>query len=313
MLTSLLRGIPQRNIKHRIEIKQEIAMTNLLKTIIFCCVMGVSLSIFGSTLLGGEKKDDPVLAMVNGVPITKSQLAPLVDQYLDKSGKRAIGKEDKLQIIKGLITRQLILQQKESNDIRREERIVKQVKEFEDKLVIGAFLTKYVGKHLAVTDAEIKEYYQQNINKFASPPKVKPRHILLRNRKEAEQVKEKLRKGEDFAKLAKEYSIDLPMAIEGGGSMGIIEKGKTLPELEKVLFTLNVGEISDIVETRFGFHILTVDEIVTTQYRPLDEVSEIIKNTITVQKEEKAFNEMYGKLEKNAKIEIFEDRVQAAK
>jgi len=67
------------------------------------------------------------------------------------------------------------------------------------------------------------------------------------------------------------------------------------------------------VETRFGFHILTVDEIVTTQYRPLDEVSEIIKNTITVQKEEKAFNEMYGKLEKTAKIEIFEERVQAAK
>jgi len=287
-------------------------MTNLMKTLIFCCVMGVSLSIFGSTLLGGEKRDDPVLAMVNGAPITQSQLVPLVDQYLDKSGKRAIGKEDKLQIIKGLITRQLILQQKESNDIRREERIVKQVKEFEDKLVIGAFLTKYVGKHLTVTDAEIKEYYQQNLNKFASPPKVKARHILLRNRKEAEQVKEKLRKGEDFAKLAKEYSIDLPMALEGG-SMGIIEKGKTLPELEKVLFTLNVGEMSDIVETRFGFHILTVDEIITTQYRPLDEVSEGIKNSILLQKEGKAFDEMYATLGKKANVEIFEDRVQAAK
>jgi parvulin-like peptidyl-prolyl isomerase len=74
-----------------------------------------------------------------------------------------------------------------------------------------------------------------------------------------------------------------------------------------------VGEISDIVETRFGFHILTVDEIITTQYRPFDEVSESIKKAILLQKEAKAFDEMYGKLEKNAKIEIFEDRVQAAK
>lgn len=287
-------------------------MTNLMKTLIFCCVMGVSLSILGSTLLGGEKKDDPVLAMVNGVPITKSQLVPLVDQYLDKSKKAAISKEDRLQILKGLITRQLILQQKESNDIRKEERIVKQVRDFEDRLVVDAFLTKSVGKHLTVTDAEIKEYYQQNLTKFASPPKVKARHILVRTRKEAEQVKQKLRKGEDFAKLAKEYSIDLPMAREGG-SMGTIEKGRTLPELEKVLFTLNVGETSDIVETRFGFHILTVDEIITTQYRPLNEVSEAVKSAILMQKEAKAFDEMYGKLEKNAKIEIFEDRVQAAK
>jgi parvulin-like peptidyl-prolyl isomerase len=312
MLTSLLRGLPLRNIKHLIEIKQEITMTNLMKTLIFCCVMGVSLSIFISTLLGGEKKDDPVLAMVNGVPITKSQLVPLVDQYLDKSKNAAMSKEDRLQILKGLITRQLILQQKESNDIRKEERIVKQVKDFEDRLVVDAYLTKSVGKHLTVTDAEIKEYYQQNLTKFASPPKVKARHILVRNRKEAEQVKQKLRKGEDFAKLAKEYSIDLPMAREGG-SMGTIEKGRTLPELEKVLFVLNVGEISDIVETRFGFHILTVDEIITTQYRPLNEVSEAVKSAILMQKEAKAFDEMYGKLEKNAKIEIFEDRVQAAK
>ena len=309
---SLLKGIPRRITKHLAEIKQETAMNNFLKTLMIFCSVGISLSIFGSTLLGGEKKDDPVLAMVNGVPITKSQLAPLVDQYLDKSGKRAIGKEDKLQIIKGLITRQLILQQKESNDIRKEERIVKQVKEFEDRLVVDAYLTKYVGKNLTVTDAEIKEYYQQNINKFAAPPKVKARHILLRNRKEAEQVKQKLQNGGDFTQLAKEYSIDLPMAREGG-SMGIIEKGKTLPELEKVLFTLNVGEISDIVETRFGFHILTVDEIITTQYRPLSEVTEVVKSAILLQKEAKAFDEMYGKLEKNAKIEIFEDRVQAAK
>jgi peptidyl-prolyl cis-trans isomerase C len=274
--------------------------------------VGISLSIFGSTLLGGEKQDDPVLAMVNGVPITKSQLTPLVDQYRDKSKKDSVSKEDKLQILQGLITRQLILQQKESNDIRKEEGVIKQVKEFGDGLVVSAYLTKYVGKHLTVTNDEIKEYYQQNLTKFASPPKVKARHILVRNRKEAEQVMEKLRNKGDFAKLAKEYSIDLPMAREGG-SMGTIEKGRTLPELEKVLFVLNVGEISDIVETRFGFHILTVDEIITTQYRPLNEVSEAVKSAILMQKEAKAFDEMSGKLEKNAKIEIFEDRVQAAK
>lgn len=286
-------------------------MNNFLKALIIICSVGISLFIFGSILLG-EKQADPVWAMVNGVPITQSQLEPLVNNYRERSKKDTVGKEEKLKILHGAITRRLILQQKESDDIRKEERVVRQVKEFEDKLVVSAFLRKYVGTHLTVTDEEIKEYYQQNLYKFASPPKVKARHILLRNRKEAEQVLAKLRAGEDFAKLAKEYSIDLPTAREGG-TMGIMEKGKALPELDRALFIMNVGEKSDIVETRFGFHILTVDEIITTQYRPIDEVSESIKKAITLQKEAEAFEEMYANMAKKAKIEIFEDRVQAAK
>lgn len=283
-------------------------MNNYLKMLIISCFMGFSLLLFGSALLGGEKQDDPVLARVNGVLITESQLTPLVDQYQSKTKNDSVHKEERLKLLQGLITRELILQQKECKDIRKQERIVSKVKEFEDKLVVGAFLEKYVGKQLAVSNEEIKEFYQQNLTKFASPPKVKARHILLRNRKEAEQVMEKLRNNGDFAKLAREYSIDLPMALEGG-SMGTIEKGRTLPELEKVLFILKVGEISGIVETRYGFHILTVDEIITNQYRPLDEVSESIKKAIVMQKEAKAFDEMSARLAKKAKVEIFEDRL----
>lgn len=275
------------------------------------CSVGISLSFFGFTPLGAERQDDPVLARVNGAPITQSQLTPLLDQYREKSKKDVVGKEERLRILQGLITRELILQQKESKDLRKDERIVRKVKELEDQLVVGAFLEKYVRKQFTVTDEEIKEYYEQNLTKFVSPPKVKARHILLRTRKEAEQVMEKLRNKGDFAKLAKEYSTDLPMALEGG-SMGTIEKGRTLPELEKVLFTLNVGETSGIVETRFGFHILTVDERIMTQYKPLEEVREGIKKTILIQKESRAFDEISGRLEKKAKVEVFEDRVQAA-
>jgi peptidyl-prolyl cis-trans isomerase C len=275
------------------------------------CSVGISLSFFGFTPLGAERQDDPVLARVNGAPITQSQLTPLIDQYREKSKKDIVGKEERLRILQGLITRELILQQKESKDLRKDERIVRKVKELEDQLVVGAFLEKYVRKQFTVTDEEIKEYYEQNLTKFVSPPKVKARHILLRTRKEAEQVMEKLRDKGDFAKLAKEYSTDLPMALEGG-SMGTIEKGRTLPELEKVLFTLNVGETSGIVETRFGFHILTVDERITTQHKPLEEVREGIKKTILIQKEARAFDEISGRLEKKAKVEVFEDRMQAA-
>jgi len=275
-------------------------------------VAGMSVVFFGLNLRSWAKAEDRVVATVNGVQITESQLNPLIEEFRQRSQKTVVKPDDKNQILKGMIRRTLILQQKEASDLRKEKKIVERVKDFENGLVVATFLERHVGQKLTVTEEEIKEYYEKNLQKFSSPPKVKARHILLRDRKEAEKVLAKLKKGEDFSQLAKEYSIDLPMAKEGG-AMGTIEKGKGLPELEKVLFILKVGEISDIVETRYGLHILTVDEIITTQYRPFEEVKESIRKGLLQQKEAKAFDEMAANLEKNAKIKIFEENLQTAK
>jgi peptidyl-prolyl cis-trans isomerase C len=272
----------------------------------------MSMVFFGLNLRSWAKAEDRVVATVNGVQITESQLNPLIEEFRQRSQKTVLKPDDKNQILKGMIRRTLILQQKEASDLRKEKKIVERVKDFENGLVVATFLERHVGQKLTVTEEEIKEYYEKNLQRFSSPPKVKARHILLRDRKEAEKVLAKLKKGEDFSQLAKEYSIDLPMAKEGG-AMGTIEKGKGLPELEKVLFVLKVGEISDIVETRYGFHILTVDEIITTQYRPFEEVKESIRKGLLQQKEAKAFDEMAANLEKNAKIKIFEENLQTAK
>lgn len=275
-------------------------------------VAGMSSVFLGLGLRSWAKAENRVLATVNGVQITESELNPLIEEFRQRSQKTVVKPDEKNQILKGMIRRTLILQQKEAADLRKEKKIVTQVKNYENGLVVAAFLERHVGQQLTVTEEEIKEYYQKNLQKFSSSPKVKARHILLRDRKEAEKVLAKLKKGEDFSQLAKEHSIDLPMALEGG-PMGTIEKGRSLPELEKVLFVLKVGEISDIVETRYGFHILTVEEIITTQYKPLDEVRENIRKGLLQQKEAKAFDEMASKLEEKAKIEIFEDKPQAAK
>jgi hypothetical protein len=126
---------------HLAENKQEGAMNKRLKTILILLSVGVVLSIFALNLLGGGKQDDPVLAKVNGVAITQSQLSPLVQMYREKSRTDNLGKEEKLKILQGLIARQLMLQQKESEDIRKEERVVKQVKELEDRL-LSVFFSK---------------------------------------------------------------------------------------------------------------------------------------------------------------------------
>lgn len=261
------------------------------------------------TYLYGESVKDVPVAIVNGTSITKTQLAPLLDEYRAKTGKRSLESQEKFELVKSAVRRYLILQQKEIAELRKSEKIRQQIKELEDRLVLAAYLEKHVGQNLTVSDAELQEYYKAHLSSFSSPAKVKAKHILLRSEQEAKPVLEKLRKGAEFSAMAKQYSIDLPMALEGG-SMGTIEKGKTLPELQQVLFALKEGEVSDIVKTRFGYHILTVEEIIPISPKSFEDAKPEIKNFLIRQKEAQAFEKMVAEIEKRADIKIFKDRVE---
>ena len=249
--------------------------------------------------------DDPIVATVNGIEIKKSHLDLVVAEFKKKARKQQVSSKDKLELLKSLIRRQLILQQPVINDLRNDVTVGAMVKSYENQLVVTKYLEKHVGSQIYVTPEEIKQYYKTNLPRFKAPPKVNASHILLRNRQDAEMVLARLNNGEDFAELAKQFSIDLPMAFEGG-SMGTIEKGKSLPALEKELFLLQEGEFSKIVKTQYGHHILRVDEIIEEPYRPFEEVRKQIRQTLYQQKEARAFEEMVTKLERNADIKILD-------
>jgi len=251
---------------------------------------------------------DNVIAVVNGEQIHLAQLEPLIAEFKKRAKKTQLREEEKVQLLKNLVRRNLILQQDFTQQLRKSKEISSRVKEYENKLVLEAYIKHHVGDFLAVGAEEAKQYYLNNLHQFASPPKVKASHILLRTETEAKQVLEKLKAGKSFTKLAKQYSIDLPMAFEGG-SMGTIAKGKTLPQLEKALFVLDEGEFSDIVKTQFGWHILRVDEKITAQYSPYEAVKDRIKVILMREKEARAYDTMVQQLEKEADIIIYESRL----
>ena len=141
-------------------------------------------------------------------------------------------------------------------------------------------------EEVKVADLEITEYYEYHMDKFSQPQQVKARHILFkldpsatkeeeqRVREKAEKVLKEARQGGDFAALAEKYS-EGPTKSKGG-DLGYFSRGKMLEAFEEVAFRLKKGEISDLVRTKYGFHIIKVEDIRKAKTQALNEVKDQI-------------------------------------
>ena len=256
-------------------------------------------------------EDSIIASAKHNIQITQKELDHAVKIYQQKTRKPITTKEEKIKLAQNLIRRHLILQQEETKTYRNKPQIRQQVKSYEDSLVINKYLNEKIGRRLTPTEQQLKDYYQKNRSMFGSPAKVEARHILLRTRPEAEKILQRLKRGEDFILLAKDYSIDLPLAREGGQMARYpIPKGEAVKQLDQTLFMLAEGEVSDIVETDFGFHIIRVDKIFPPSFKPFEEVQNEIKKHVTQMLHNKAYEEMTSQLEKSAEILIFEDKIK---
>ena len=144
----------------------------------------------------------------------------------------------------------------------------------------------------APSDKEIQNYYEKNKEaQFTTPEQRCVRHILFNKdqKEKAEDVKQKLENGGDFAKLAKENSQD-PGSAENGGDLGCLGKGETVPEFEQAAFGAEQGEIVGPDKTEFGYHILKVTDVKPEQARSLQEVESQIRSQLATQKQSEAFN-----------------------
>jgi peptidyl-prolyl cis-trans isomerase C len=173
---------------------------------------------------------------------------------------------------------------------------------------------KYVSK-TSVSDEEIKTYYDSNPALFKHPEMVKASHILIRvdpqaeeskkieARKKIEDIAKKLTAGEDFAELAKTYS-ECPSS-SNGGDLGSFRRGQMVQAFEDTAFSLNPGEISPVVETHFGFHIIKVSEKQPEGIFPLEQVKPQIEQVLTREKVQKLLEKDIENLKSEATIETF--------
>jgi parvulin-like peptidyl-prolyl isomerase len=179
--------------------------------------------------------------------------------------------------------------------------------------------------NVSVTDADTKKFYDENPARFEEPEKARASHILLTTtdpktnteltedqkaakRKEMEGLLKRARAGEDFAKLAKEYSED-PGSKDKGGEYEF-PRGQMVPEFEAAAFSLGTNQVSDIITTRFGFHIIKLSEKIPARKVEYAKAAADIKEGLTQQALQKQFPDYIAKLKKEAGVEILDEKLK---
>lgn len=194
-----------------------------------------------------------------------------------------------------------------------------------DQITVAAVLEREL--KVNITDADAKKFYDENPSKFEQPEQVRASHVLISTRdmetgtefteeqkkakrKVADDVRKRAAAGEDFAKLAKEFSED-PGSKDTGGEY-TFPRGKMVPEFEAAAFSLNTNQVSDVVTTQFGYHIIKLSEKMPAKMTSLAEVSDDLKEALKSQELQKQLRDtdFMEKLMKEAGVEILDEKMK---
>lgn len=251
---------------------------------------------------------NPVLAKVNGSEIRQSDVN-LAAEELGPSLAQMDPEAKQENVLSFLIDMKIIAKAAEEKKVENSEDFKKRLAFTRDRLLMDRLLASE-GK-AALTDSAMKTVYTDASKQITSEQEVHARHILVPTEEEAKKVEEELKKGADFAELAKKESKD-PGASDGG-DLGFFTKEQMVPDFSKVAFALEPGKISDPVKTQFGWHIIKVEEKRARKAPDFDQVKPQIEQFVT----RKAQAEYVAKLRETAKIERLDkpadDKTKSAK
>jgi peptidyl-prolyl cis-trans isomerase C len=282
-------------------------MTN--KLIYFIIVL-----FFFSWFLGCEKKGEKGLGGKELVRINNVSIS--LEEFRQMSEKQPLEGKMRLLNEKGLrdfldnyvIPREVLYQEGKQKGLDKNKEIMAKVEDFKRAMVIEALLEEVLKGKGEVSESEIQKYYKENADRFTEPREIKIRHIVVNSEPVLKEVLTKLARGESFEKLASTYNVD--KSREDGGDLGYIRRGQLAPsfaQFEEAAFSLRKkGEISELVKTPIGYHLIQLEERRGTALRPFDQVKEKINFFLQEKKRQDAYLAYVKETKSRAKIIVNE-------
>lgn len=265
---------------------------------IFACLI---LALAATPALAQKTKPagDPVVARVNGQTLTRMDVEIAYSGLSAEVRQRVTLEKAYPQLIDQLVAMVVVAQAAEKARIDAEPVVRKQLMFTRDQILQEAYLNSIA--HKEITKEKLQAAYAQYAKDAPKQEEIKARHILVSNQKEAEDIIAQLKKGADFANLAKEKTID-PSGKTSGGDLGWFTKDEMVPEFANAAFALKKGEFTQTpVHTQFGWHVIQVEDRRPAKALPYEQEAPRLFQEMA----NKVVGERVKALDQSAKVEIF--------
>ena len=231
--------------------------------------------------------ENKILATVNGSPIYETE----VDEFLQGLGQRGQAynnPEGRAIILEQIINSRLFLVDAQKNLLEADPAFTAQLRKLKSQLLTNFAVEKLLST-IKISDEEVEAFYNEHPEAFMQGETVNASHILVSTEEEALAIYAKISSGEiTFEDAAKEYS-SCP-SKENGGSLGDFAQGRMVPEFDKAVFSMEVGEITATpVQTQFGYHLIRLNAKNAGSTVALDEIREALKGKLLEEKQQEAY------------------------
>ena len=235
-----------------------------------------------------------ILATVGGMPITEDEVTEFL-AGLGQRGQSYNNPEGRRVVLEQLIGNKLLMLDAKRNLFEAEPAFKAQLARLKDNLLANYAAEKVIGA-VTVSDKEARDFYDANLEKFVADESVNASHILVDNEELARELINKITaESASFEALAAEYSSCPSKA--NGGNLGDFGKGQMVPEFDKAVFEMQVGEVSaEPVATQFGYHVIKLNSKTEAQTMPFEQLAEDIKRALLAEKQQKAYESKINQL-----------------
>lgn len=250
-------------------------------------------------LPGSGEPSSPVLARVNGEELTQRDF----DRFLPEDYKSTLSAGETRDYLERWVNTQLLYQEALRSGTKTSRDIEARVEQFKKDLVVEQFVQKVIEDRAVVTGTDVQLFYDAHRGEYEREYRVS--HILVTDAETAEKVRSLLGSW-SFESLAKKYSVDKHSNV--GGDLGYLSRGNMIPEFEGIIYGMQVGDVSDVIATEFGYHIIKVTDVRDTQAAlEYADIAEEITNILTLDKRHAVYDSLVASVRRRAEIEFTKD------
>lgn len=244
---------------------------------------------------------DKVLAVINGKQITGEDYNLFIES-LNPQLKAYFTQEDiNKEVVNELVYQGLLYQEAIENEMDKDEDFLKVLNKTKESMLKTYALGKLLST-VEVSEDEVKEFFDEHKEELKQPESARASHILVEDEEKANEIYEKIKNGEDFAELAKEFST-CP-SKEKGGDLGTFTKGQMVKEFEDAVFENKVGHITEPVKTQFGYHIIKIEEKNEPKEANYEGIKDKLKDQVKRLKEQDLYNKKINELKEKYTVDM---------